>query len=567
MPRVHDLSIYHKTDALLETFTRLSDPSRCGSRLTVDNLRDTEDPAFSLRVATFTDSQTRSTQAPIGAAHVLLNFGAHGRELISSEVALRLAQMLCGEAPSRFAGDPERSRDRIAEMLRHVVVKIVPVQSPYSRRLAEVGSGSCKERRLNARGVDVNRNWDVLWATGAAGEGSSQYRGPRPFSEPETRALARFAEEWRPDVFVDVRSGDRYLAMPHAGRASGPSDRADRNGMLDVMRSVSAMIGKRYPKLMGMGDLPFGPASSLGEEPYKATGTALDYMYTRVGVRRSYMFEVFGASTVYGVGGRAAREIGRLPSAVVSLLQVSEGAANGSRISSSGGNDSSSGGGGNSSARGSREARGGYQTGAEGTEAAERFTRHVRRQVIRRLFGAISPISPARLALETAHRAHANVSPDPLRSSTPPIPSTPLMPSTSSAPPAEQVPSRRSSLVLLSVAEETTPMTTPMTTSMKVSPGMSAGLAAEEDPFDCVAFFNPMNRDEYEVTVNGWADALLVVINASVANGASVAGVTSEASVAGVASAAAAAAAADPGGDEVVALQPFRLEAQPRQWR
>ena len=76
-----------------------------------------------------------------------------------------------------------------------------------------------------------------------------------------------------------------------------------------------------------------------------------------------------------------------------------------------------------------------------------------------------------------------------------------------------------------------------------------------------------MNRDEYEVTVNGWADALLVVINASVANGASVAGVTSEASVAGVASAAAAAAAADPGGDEVVALQPFRLEAQPRQWR
>jgi hypothetical protein len=191
--------------------------------------------------------------------------------------------------------------------------------------------------------------------------------------------------------------------------------------MLDVMRSVSAMIGKQYPKLMGMGDLPFGPASSLGEEPYKATGTALDYMYTRVGVRRSYMFEVFGASTVYGVGGRAAREIGRLPSAVVSLLQVSEGEANGSRISSSGGGGSSngsgkSGGGGNSSARDSREARGGNQAGFEGTEAAERFTRHVRRQVVRRLLGSISP---ARLALETAHRAPASVSPDPSWSSSP----------------------------------------------------------------------------------------------------------------------------------------------------
>jgi hypothetical protein len=326
------------------------------------------------------------------------------------------------------------------------------------------------------------------------------------------------------------------------------------------------MIGKQYPKLMGMGDLPFGPASSLGEEPYKATGTALDYMYTRVGVRRSYMFEVFGASTVYGVGGRAAREIGRLPSAVVSLLQVSEGEADGSRISSSGGGGSSngsnssdggnsssgggkSGGGGNSSPRDSREARGGNQTGAEGTEAAERFTRHVRRQVVRRLLGAISP---ARLALETAHRAPASVSPDPSWSS------TPLMRSTSSAPSAGHAPSRRSSLVLLSVAEEATHTMAPM----RVSTGMSAGLAAEEDPFDCVAFFNPMNRDEYEVTVNGWADALLVVINASV-----LASVTSNASVAGVASAAAAADPTDPGGDEVVALQPFRLEVQPREWR
>lgn len=211
MATAHDLSIYHRTDALLEMFTRLSDPSRCGSRLTVDNLRDAEDPSFQLRVATFADSHVRSTQAPVGAAHVLINFGAHGRELISSEVALRLAKMLCGEAPSRFAGDAERSRERIAELLRHVVVKFVPVQVPSARRLAEVGGGSCKQRRLNARGVDVNRNWDVQWTAGDGGEGSSQYRGPRPFSEPETRALARYAEEWRPDVFVDVRSGDRCI--------------------------------------------------------------------------------------------------------------------------------------------------------------------------------------------------------------------------------------------------------------------------------------------------------------------------------------------------------------------
>ena len=34
--------------------------------------------------------------------------------------------------------------------------------------------------------------------------------------------------------------------------------------------------------------------------------------------------------------------------------------------------------------------------------------------------------------------------------------------------------------------------------------------------FDCVAFFNPTTFADYEATVNGWADALLVFINASV---------------------------------------------------
>ena len=285
-----DLSYYHRTDALLDAFIRLS--SRCGQRLSIDNLRDAEDPSFQLRMATFTDSHSRIAQEPSGEAHVLINFGAHGRELITSEVALQLARMLCGEAPSRFAGSPEESRTRIGALLRRVVVKLVPVQVPYSRRLAEVGSGNCKQRRLNRNGVDVNRNWDVAWAEGHSGQGSSQYRGPRAFSEPETRALARFAGDWRPDVFVDVRSGDRYMAMPYASRASGPADRADRTAMRDTLKSVSAMLSRQHPKLMKLGDLPYGPASSLGEEPYQATGTSLDYMYSKVGVRRAFMWEV-----------------------------------------------------------------------------------------------------------------------------------------------------------------------------------------------------------------------------------------------------------------------------------
>lgn len=123
-----DLSYYHPTDVLLDAFTRLADPSRCGTRLMVENLRDAEDPSFQLRLATFSADQAFSLEADAPKRHVLLNFGAHGRELISSEVALRLARMLCGEAPSRFYGTPDASRDRISELLKLTVIKMVPVQ-------------------------------------------------------------------------------------------------------------------------------------------------------------------------------------------------------------------------------------------------------------------------------------------------------------------------------------------------------------------------------------------------------------------------------------------------------
>ena len=101
-------------------------------------------------------------QPPESGAPAWRILGAHhGDEWSSFEVALDLARVL---AEGAAQGDS--------------TVWIVPYVNPDG-----VVAGS----RYNARGVDLNRNYDVMWSPFAWGGGTS------PFSEPETRAVRTFA--------------------------------------------------------------------------------------------------------------------------------------------------------------------------------------------------------------------------------------------------------------------------------------------------------------------------------------------------------------------------------------
>ncbi len=61
--------------------------------------------------------------------------------------------------------------------------------------------GSAARSRLNAHGVDLNRNFNAGWRP--AGEaGSAEYPGPRPFSEPETRLAARIVHALEPAATI-----------------------------------------------------------------------------------------------------------------------------------------------------------------------------------------------------------------------------------------------------------------------------------------------------------------------------------------------------------------------------
>jgi protein MpaA len=70
--------------------------------------------------------------------------------------------------------------------------------------------GARRGVRQNARGVDLNRNFRAAWRAGGR-PWDGEYPGPRPFSEPETRAIRRLVLRIRPHVTIWYHQPQRMV--------------------------------------------------------------------------------------------------------------------------------------------------------------------------------------------------------------------------------------------------------------------------------------------------------------------------------------------------------------------
>jgi len=89
--------------------------------------------------------------------------------------------------------------------------------------------GTAADTRQNADGVDLNRNFPFQWQPVS---NPTYYSGPRPLSEPETRAVVKLIRTIRPAItvwyhqhmdLVDMAGGDRGIARRYAHLAGLPA--------------------------------------------------------------------------------------------------------------------------------------------------------------------------------------------------------------------------------------------------------------------------------------------------------------------------------------------------------
>ncbi len=140
---------------------------------------------------------------------VLLLGGIHGDEQTASAIVFKWLAILQNDAAQEFRW------------------KIVPILNPD-------GLLAAKPRRVNARGVDLNRNFPTpnwlqdapkYWAKNTRSD-PRRYPGKAPISEPESRWVYDTIEKFKPDVIISVHAPFGVLDL------DGPAKPPKRFGRL-----------------------------------------------------------------------------------------------------------------------------------------------------------------------------------------------------------------------------------------------------------------------------------------------------------------------------------------------
>lgn len=203
-------------------------------------------------------------------------FGAafHGMEWLTAKILVTFAAELCdgGEI----------------SLPRGTTVYLVPMVNPDGVEIAAGG----KRWQANARGVDINHNFDALWdlskkleqSHGINSPGATRYGGEYPESEPETRAIADFTRLNRFDAVFALHSQGEVIYYDFCGYIP--------NGTEDYLTRFEA--ASRYVRDEAEGIAAYGGYKDWFIKKFKKPGFTIEVGKGENPLPMSYFAEAYG---------------------------------------------------------------------------------------------------------------------------------------------------------------------------------------------------------------------------------------------------------------------------------
>jgi len=231
----------YREETLQEVERIVQSEPKCKGVMSLEYVSDVdEEDGYSARVGVVTydaGKENSKERDDRGKVKALLDFGEHGRELISAEVGLGFIRALCDHAYLEHVLAPYGLYDGARDVLDRFSFTIVAMENENGR--AKVEKGDLCERK-NGRGVDPNRNWGVDWGVKEPDyDPKEEYPGTKAFSEPEVRLMKRLVEQVEPDVFINVHSGMEALFVPYDHKKSIPHGKSI-NATIAILKELNS---------------------------------------------------------------------------------------------------------------------------------------------------------------------------------------------------------------------------------------------------------------------------------------------------------------------------------------
>jgi carboxypeptidase T len=252
---------------------------------------------------------------------VLFTANQHAREHLTVEMALYILDQLTDS----YATDA-----RIKALVDSREIWIVPMVNPDGVEY-DIATGSYRMWRKNrqpnagttAVGTDLNRNWSFQWGCcgGSSGSPSSEtYRGPSPFSAPETQVVRNFVNSrvvggvQQIKAAIDWHTYSELILWPYGYTTANTT-----STLTQADRDAHAALGQQMAQTNGY-------VPEQASDLYIADGTINDYLW---GVHKifNYTFEMYPRTSspgFYPPDEVIGRETSRNREAFLKLLEFAD---------------------------------------------------------------------------------------------------------------------------------------------------------------------------------------------------------------------------------------------------